>query len=94
MTPKRKLEFQKATIGLLAIHTHVPPGAQSDPRHVAIARTKRFLALANHPYANEHEAQTALRMAQAVMRPHKIDQTQLIEDETKDQRAIRRLEYR
>ena len=63
MTPKRKLAFQKATIGLLAIHTLVPPGAQSDPRHVAIARAKRCLASANHPDANEHEAQTALRMA-------------------------------
>ena len=86
MTPKRKLTSQKATIGLLAIHTHVPPG-QSDPIHVAIARAKRFLALANHPYANEHEAQTALRMAQAVMKQHNIDQAQLIEDETRDQRA-------
>ena len=89
MNPKRSSRSKSYNWPLSYPHSCVPPGAQSDPRHVANARAKKRLARTNHPNANEHEAQTELRMAQAVIKQHNIDQAQLIEDKLRDQRAMR-----
>ena len=50
--------------------------AASDTTHVR-DRIKKLLAMATHERSNEHEAETAMRMAERLMRQHSIDAADL-----------------
>ena len=89
MPPNRVLALQRATVETLAIADDPLQKSSRNPAREVIERIKKCLARSNHANANQHEAETAVRMAHAFITQHNIDQAQLIEDEEKDKRAER-----